>query len=32
MTIEVDGNLGTAINEKIQGLPNIYSSIMLQPI
>lgn len=32
MTIEIDGNLGLDLNEKIQKLPNIYSSTMLQPI
>ena len=32
MTIEVEGNFGPELNEKIKGLPNIYASTMLQPI
>lgn len=32
MTIEIDGNFGTELNDDIQKLPNIYSSTMLQPI
>ncbi len=32
MTIELDGNIGEKLNDKINRLPNIYSSIMLRPI
>lgn len=32
MTIEIDGNLGMELNDRIKKLPNIYSSTMLQPI
>jgi len=32
MTIELDGNIGEKLNDKINQLPNIYSSIMLRPI
>lgn len=32
MTIEIDGVFGPELNEKINRLPNIYSSTMLQPI
>ncbi len=32
MTIEVDGNFGQELNDKICELPNIHTSILLQPI
>lgn len=32
MTIEIDGVFGQELNDKINQLPNIYSSTMLQPI
>ena len=32
MTIEVDGTFGPEVNERIQTLDNVFSSIMLQPI
>ncbi|MDO4338138.1 MAG: L-serine ammonia-lyase, iron-sulfur-dependent subunit beta [Eubacteriales bacterium] len=32
MTIEIDGVFGSELNDKINQLPNIYSSTMLQPI
>lgn len=32
MTIEIDGNFGLELNDAINGLPNIYSSTMIQPI
>ena len=32
MTIEIDGSFGQELNDKVQVLPNIFSSIMLQPI
>ena len=32
MTIEIDGSFGQALNDKVQVLPNIFSSTMLQPI
>lgn len=32
MTIEIDGNFGPELNEKISGLPNIYSSTMLERV
>lgn len=32
MTIEIDGNFGFELNDAINGLPNVYSSTMLQPI
>ena len=32
MTIEIDGSFGQELNDKVQVLPNIFSSTMLQPI
>lgn len=32
MTIETDGTFGNELNDKIAELPNIFSSIMLQPV
>ena len=32
MTIEIDGSVGQERNDKVQVLPNIFSSTMLQPI